>query len=99
MNKGVFNGTREYEQYMIDKGFRGNMQRIAERCGDNVTLYNLISRKAVEPVTKKHEELAEKLSHGQQGTDEEILDEFKDVGTQAAEVKEPGQEPEQSADN
>ena len=99
MNKGVFNGSREYEQYMIYKGFRGNMQRIAERCGDNVTLYNLISRKAVEPVTKKHEELAEKLSHGQQGTDEEILDEFKDVGTQAAEVKEPGQEPEQSADN
>lgn len=81
MNKGVFNGTREYEQYMIFQGIRGNMQRIAERCGNNCTLYNVVTKKALAPVVQHHEELASVLSHQQQGTDEEILAEFSDVGT------------------
>lgn len=98
MNKGVFEGTREYEQYMIYKGFRGNMQRIADRCGDNYELYNVITRKAVEPVTRKHAELAEKLQHPQRGTDEEILDAFADVGTQAPEPEPEPEQPEQSGE-
>ena len=83
MNKGVFDGTREYEQYMIYRGLRGNMQRIAERCGDNHELYNMVTRKALAPVVDKHDKLGDKLQHKQQGTDEEILEYFKDVGTQA----------------
>lgn len=81
MNKGVFNGTREYEQYKMYNGLRGNMQRIADKCGNNYTLYNVVTKKAVTPVLEHHDELVEKLSHEQQGTDEEILEEFKDVGT------------------
>lgn len=81
MNKGVFEGTREYEQYMMYRGLRGNMQRIAERCGDNYELYNVVTKKALAPVVDKHDQLEVKLQHHQQGTDEEILDYFKDVGT------------------
>jgi hypothetical protein len=81
MNKGVFEGTREYEQYMMYRGLRGNMQRIAERCGDNYQLYNVVTRKALAPVVDKHDKLETRLQHHQQGTDEEILDYFKDVGT------------------
>lgn len=82
MNKGVFDGTREYEQYIMFNGLRGNMQRIAEKCGSNATLYNAITKKAVTPVIEHHDELKERMSHEQQGTDEEIWAEFKDVGTQ-----------------
>lgn len=81
MNKGVFEGTREYEQYMMYRGLRGNMQRIAERCGDNYELYNVVTKKALAPVVDKHDQLEVKLQHHQQGTDEEILEYFKDVGT------------------
>lgn len=82
MNKGLFEGTREFEQFIMYNGLRGNMRRIADKCGDNYTLYNAITRRAVTPVTQKHTEMLEKLSHHQQGTDEEIWEEFKDVGTQ-----------------
>lgn len=81
MNKGVFEGTREYEQYMMYRGLRGNMQRIAERCGDNYQLYNVVTRKALAPVVDKHDKMETRLQHHQQGTDEEILEYFKDVGT------------------
>lgn len=82
MNKGVFNGTREYNQYIMYNGLRGNMQKIAEKCGKNYMLYNAITKKAVTPVVEHHDELKDKLTHSQQGTDEEIWAEFADVGTQ-----------------
>lgn len=80
MNKGVFDGTREYEQYYIYNNLRGNMRRIAERCGDNVMLYNIVTRQVVSPIIEKHNELDKKLCGKQGGTNEEILEEFKDVG-------------------
>lgn len=80
MNKGIFNGTREYEQYFIYNNLRGNMRRIAERCGNNAVLFNMVTKKVVSPVVKKYEELDKKLYGKQCGTDEEILEEFKDVG-------------------
>lgn len=86
MNKGVFDGTREYEQYMIMKGIQGNMRRIASRAGNNYVLYNMVTRQTLLPVTEKHHELETKLQHEQQGTDEEILAEFADYGKQAPEV-------------
>lgn len=91
MNKGVFDGTREYEQYMMYRGLRGNMQRIAERCGDNHELYNMVTKKALAPVVDKHDQLEVKLQHHQQGTDEEILEYFSDVGTPRDGDQVPGQ--------
>ena len=82
MNKGVFDGTREFEQYMLYRGMQANMRRIASRCGDNYELYNLETKKIVQPVMVKHEELKELMSHRQQATAEEIAEEFKDSGKQ-----------------
>ena len=70
---------------------RGNMQRIAERCGDNYELYNMVTRKALAPVVDKHDQLEGRLQHHQQGTDEEILEYFADVGTPRDGDQVPGQ--------
>lgn len=86
MNKGVFDGTREFEQYMMYRGMQANMRRIADRCGDNYELYNLETKKIVQPVTEKHEELKELMAHRQQATAEEIAEEFKDSGKQFGET-------------
>ena len=82
MNKGVFDGTREYEQYMMYQGLRANMRRIADRCGSNKILYNLQTKEVVKPIVEKHDELRELMTHQQQGTDEEIIEDFKDLGKQ-----------------
>ena len=86
MNKGVFDGTREFEQYMMYRGMQANMRRIADRCGDNYELYNLETKKIVQPITEKHEELKELMAHQQQATAEEIAEEFKDSGKQFGET-------------
>ena len=86
MNKGVFDGTREFEQYMMYRGMQANMRRIADRCGDNYELYNLETKKIVQPVIEKHEELKELMAHRQQATAEEIAEEFKDSGKQFGET-------------
>ena len=82
MNKGLFEGTREFEQFMFYNGLRGNMRKIADSCGDNVELYNIVAGKAITPVKEKYVEMKDKLVHHQKGTDAEILAEFADVGTQ-----------------
>ena len=82
MNKGVFDGTREFEQYMMYQGVRANMRRIADRCGDNKVLYNLKTNEVIQPVVEKHDELKELMEHRQHGTNEEIDEEFKDLGKQ-----------------
>lgn len=81
MNKGLFDGTREYEQYILYEGLRCGMRRIKDMCGDNYAIYNAITGKAVYPIKEKYDEMKERLSHEQRMTDEELLEEFKDVGT------------------
>lgn len=87
MNKGVFEGTREFEQYQIYRGIRNGMKKIADKCGDNYELYNMVTRKTLKPVTDAHAKLEEKLQHHQQGTDEEILEEFKYTGMMPHEIE------------
>lgn len=82
MNKGIFDGTREYTQYMMYRGLQTNMRRIADRCGNNHELYDLKSGMSVKPVVEKHDELKELMAHRQKGSDEEIDEEFKDLGKQ-----------------
>lgn len=82
MNKGVFDGTREFTQYMMYRGLQTNMRRIADRCGNNHELYDLKSGEGVKPIVEKHDELKEIMAHRQQGTVEEINEEFKDLGKQ-----------------
>lgn len=81
MSKGLFDGTREFDQYYWYENLRGNMRAIASRCGDNKVLYNTVTKQTVQPVIDFHGQMVEKLSHEQQVTDEEILSEFAGVGT------------------
>lgn len=81
INKGLFEGTREYDQYMQYEGLRCSMRRIKDMCGDNYTIYNMITGQAVRPVKEKYDEIKDKLAHKQKMTNEELLEAFKDVGT------------------
>ena len=74
MNKGLFDGTREYEQYILYEGLRCGMRRIKDMCGDNYAIYNAITGKAVYPIKEKYDEMKERLSHEQRMTDEELLE-------------------------
>lgn len=80
MNKGVFEGTREYTQYLMYKHITGNFQRVVEACGSNMTLVNSINGKALEPVISKYDELRGRLAHEQKASDEDILAMFADYG-------------------
>lgn len=58
------------------------MRKIVDRAGNNYVLRDMVSGKVLTPVVEKHRELEQRLGHQQQGTDEEILAEFADYGTQ-----------------
>lgn len=81
INKGIYAGTREFEQFMMYEHLKGNMRTIADRCGDNAKLFKTISNKALGMVKDKYDEVHDKLDHPQIGTDEEIMADFADVGT------------------
>lgn len=81
INKGIYAGTREFEQFILYENMKGNMRQIADKCGDNTSLFKTISNKALGTVKAKYDEVHDKLDHKQIGTDEEILAEFADVGT------------------
>lgn len=83
MNKGIYYGDGNFTEFETLKGIQGNMRYIASRAGDNFALRDKINRQALSSVTVKYDEVKGKLEHHQQGTDEEILEEFKDVGTVA----------------
>lgn len=80
MNKGFYEGTREYEQYIQYKNIRGNMQRIAELCGRNEERRRQLESKAVALVTAKHNEVVDKVEK-QNHTIEEIDAYEKLLGT------------------
>jgi hypothetical protein len=86
MNKGFYEGTREYEQYIKYKNIRGNMQQIAEKCGNNEELRKRIEGKTVKIVVDKHNEVIEKIKC-EESDEEAIMQEFEDYGEQIAENK------------
>lgn len=80
INKGFFNNTREFEEYIEYRGIRGNMQRIAERCGSHLELQRKLESQAVQPITDKYHEVMAKFEESE--IDEEaIMKEFEEYGT------------------
>ena len=79
MNKGFYEGTREYEQYYEYKNIRGNMQRIAELCAGNEELARQLEAKTVGIVASKHKEVVERVEKPVH-TLEEIEAYAKDLG-------------------
>lgn len=82
MNKGMFDGTREYTQWLMLEGIKGSFKNIASSCGTNVKLVNMVNDQTLSPVKEKYEELKDKLVHEQIASDEELLEYFKDYGKQ-----------------
>lgn len=86
LNKGFVENTKNFEEYIEYNHIRGNMQRIAERCGSNEKLARTLEAKVLEPVVKKHNEVKEQFEH-QVDNEEAILKEFEDYGKQFGNTK------------
>ncbi|MGN0598960.1 MAG: Rep family protein [Oscillospiraceae bacterium] len=82
MNKGMFEGTREYDQYIAYNNIRCNMRRIATMCGTNEKLRRQIEGQTVAPIISKSNQLMDKLQHPQSLSDDDLLTFFKDYGKQ-----------------
>ena len=80
MNRGFYYGTKEYEQYMEYLHIRGNMQKIAEMCGNNEKKAREIESKSMKLIPEKHKEVVNKIE-GRLYSDEELDEFFKDYGT------------------
>ena len=79
MNKGFYEGTREYQAYIEYHNVVGNMQRIAELCGQNQELRRQLEDKTVKLVTDKHNEVVAKVGQTVH-TSEEIEEYAKKLG-------------------
>lgn len=79
MNRGVFEGSREYEQYIEYKALRGSMREIAQKCEGNAEALRLISMNTVEPIIEKHVELESRLNKPTKST-ADLLAEFDALG-------------------
>lgn len=86
LNKGFIENTRDFEEYIEYTNIRGNMQRIAERCGANKELAKKIEGQVVRPIVDKHNEVMEQMEH-EQVDEDAILKEFADYGTQFCPVQ------------
>lgn len=79
MNKGLFDGTREYEQYYMLNGIKANFRRIAAACGNDMELVRIVNGKAVKIVKDKYIEMKDHMKP--ELTDREcVLKEFENVG-------------------
>lgn len=80
LNKGFVQNTSDFQEYITYSNIRGNMQRIAERCGSNEKLARELQGRAVRLVTDKHNEVMEQMEHEVEDEDA-IRREFEDLGT------------------
>ena len=81
MNRGVYEGSREYLQYIAYTGMQGSLRRISEKCGSNYKLRDELNRRAMAKVKEEHDVLQSKLIHEQEASDQEVMEEFENLGT------------------
>lgn len=83
MNKGFFDGTREYLQYEKYEKIRASFPRIAAMCNGHPAAQRKAEAKALEPVAHRYYQCLSRVKqHENQKTDEEILNELSYIGTQ-----------------
>lgn len=86
INKGfVYND--DFLQYEECTRIRGNMQRIAEVCGQNVELARKIERQAISKIVDKHNEIL--VQQLQYRSEEDILKEFELYGKLSLNLEHP----------
>jgi hypothetical protein len=86
LNKGFIEDTKNFEEYIQYNHIRGNMQKIAERCGANERLARELESQTLKPVIEKHNAVMEKFEHEIED-EEAIRKEFEDYGKQIIENK------------
>ena len=85
LNKGVLNGTREYQQYVEHRHIRGNMEQIHRRLNLYRNQIPVMESRVVSPIMQAHAQMV----IGMQGTNEpleDVLADFASFGTQDVEA-------------
>lgn len=85
LNKGVFKGTREYEQYITYKTIIGNFGKMQIDCASNGGLLREISKPAIDRIVEAKEVIRIK-SDEMSMTEDEIRTKYTDVGKDAEEA-------------
>lgn len=83
LNRGFMEGSSNFTEYVHYEKVRGNMQRIAERCGQNARLARVLENQMLQPVIAKCLEVQARFDEGASMTEEEeqaILAEFAEYG-------------------
>lgn len=57
INSGFYNGTREYDQYMMISKVRGSMKRIVEQFPNNPEIRRKYERKMIAPIVEYNDEI------------------------------------------
>lgn len=86
INKGFMNGTREFEQYIEYRQIRGNLQKIAAKCGANRELAHRLEAQTIKPITDKHKEIME-TAQKMPEDEAAILEEFELYGKTPKEIE------------
>ena len=82
LNKGVLEGTKEYQQFVAHSHLRGNMQRIHQRLSGYEQELKMVEKRVVAPIIEAHNSVYVALAGGSSDESlDEILAEFKDYGT------------------
>lgn len=82
LNKGVLEGTREYQQYVEHRHIRGNLERIRRKLAGYEEQISMIESKLVAPIMQAHADMAIGMRGGSNESLEEILADFANYGTQ-----------------
>lgn len=82
LNKGVLDGSNEFQQFERHFHIRGNMQRIYSRLSSYETELRDVESKIVAPIIKAHNSVYVELSGLCSDPLCEIMEEFKDYGKQ-----------------
>ena len=78
INKGVMEGTREFEDYFHFRNLRGNFYKVASRCIGNEAMQRVIEGRMLQCLPEAHQlALGSSIARA---TEEELLAEFADVG-------------------
>lgn len=80
LNRGFYEGTNTFDEYIEYAQLRGNMQKIAERCQGNEPLAREIESQCVKNVVTVHNDVLDRLEKWDEAQEDAIRAEFKGVG-------------------
>ena len=86
LNKGVLEGTKEYQQYVEHRHIRGNLEQIRRRLSNYEDQIPSVESKVVSPIMQAHAEMVIGMRGGSDESLEDILADFADFGTQDVEA-------------